>query len=146
MKNLLLLTLVSFMLASCGLTSSLYYWGGMQRGTTTYENLTYTSYHNQTPESTCKLICMYEEMVSNPAGIRRVPPPGICAEYGYMLLSQGNAQIFSEHATSAQKRVFDTSDFESRFQERGKEMLEMEMQLYPESVKFIAPLMKKLCK
>lgn len=146
MKKLILLTMMSFALASCGMTSSLYYWGGSQKGTTTYENLTYASYDKQTPESTCRLICMYEQMVSSPGGIRQVPPPGICAEYGYVLLTQGNAQIFSEHATSVQKRIFDTTDFVSAFQKRGKEMLEMEMQLYPESVRFIAPLMKKLCK
>ena len=99
MKKLLILALVSFAFTSCGITSSLYYWGGMQNGATTYENLAYKNYDKQTPESLCKLICMYEDIVSNPGGTRRMPPPGICAEYGYMLLIPENAAIFAEHAS-----------------------------------------------
>lgn len=146
MKKLFILTLVTFCLASCGLTSSLYYWGGVQNGATTYENLAYKNYDKQTPESLCKLICMYEDIVSNPGGIRKMPPPGICAEYGYMLLIPENANIFSEHATSMQKRTFSSTDYAAFFPERGKEMMQKEIELYPESAKFIAPLIERLCK
>lgn len=146
MKKLFLLTLLTFCLTSCGLTSSLYYWGGVQNGATTYENLAYKNYDKQTPESLCKLICMYEDIVSNPGGIRKMPPPGICAEYGYMLLIPENANIFAEHATSMQKRMFSSTDYASFFPERGKEMMLKEIELYPESAKFIAPLIERLCK
>ena len=146
MKNLFLLTLLTFCLTSCGLTSSLYYWGGVQNGATTYENLAYKNYDKQTPESLCKLICMYEDIVSNPGGIRKMPPPGICAEYGYMLLIPENANIFAEYATSMQKRTFISTDYASFFPERGKEMMLKEIELYPESAKFIAPLIERLCK
>ena len=146
MKKLLILSLVTFCLTSCGLTSSLYYWGGAQNGTTTYENLEYRHYDKQTPESLCKLICMYEDIVSNPGGTRRMPPPGICAEYGYMLLIPENAAIFAEHATSMHKRTFDSGDYASFFPEKGKELLQKEIELYPESAKFIAPLIERLCK
>ena len=44
MKRILTIVLVSFAFTSCGITSSLYYWGGMQNGTTTYENLAYKKY------------------------------------------------------------------------------------------------------
>jgi hypothetical protein len=97
MKRLIVLALVTFCLTSCGLTSSLYYWGGEQKGATTYENLAYKNYDKQTPESICKLICMYEEIVEYPGGSRKMPPPGICAEYGYMLLIPENAEIFAKH-------------------------------------------------
>lgn len=146
MKKLFLLTLLTFCLTSCGLTSSLYYWGGVQNGATTYENLAYKNYDKQTPESLCKLICMYEDIVSNPSGMRKMPPPGICAEYGYMLLIPENANIFAEHATSMQKRTFSSTDYASFFPERGKEMMLKEIELYPESAKFIAPLIERLCK
>ena len=146
MKKLFLLTLLTFCLTSCGLTSSLYYWGGVQNGATTYENLAYKNYDKQTPESLCKLICMYEDIVSNPGGIRKMPPPGICAEYGYMLLISENANIFAEHATSMQKRTFSSTDYAAFFPERGKEMMQKEIELYPESAKFIAPLIERLCK
>lgn len=146
MKQLLILSLVTFCLTSCGLTSSLYYWGGEQNGATTYENLAYRNYDRQTPESFCKLICMYEDIVSNPGGARRMPPPGICAEYGYMLLIPENAAIFAEHATAMQKRIFESPDYATFFPIKGKELLQKEIELYPESAKFIAPLIERLCK
>lgn len=146
MKKLFLLTLLTFCLTSCGLTSSLYYWGGVQNGATTYENLAYKNYDKQTPESLCKLICMYEDIVSNPGGIRKMPPPGICAEYGYMLIIPENATIFAEHATAMQKMTFDSGDYATFFPEKGKELLQKEIELYPESAKFITPLIERLCK
>ena len=146
MKKILILALASFALISCGISSNLYYWGGVQNGATTYENLAYKNYDKQTPESLCKLICMYEDIVSNPGGTRRMPPPGICAEYGYMLLIPENAVIFAELATAMQKRTFASGDYASFFPQKGKEMLQKEIELYPESAKFIAPLMEKLCK
>ena len=146
MKRLIVFVLVSFVMTSCGMTSALYYWGGEKNGATIYENLAYKNYDKQTPESICKLICMYEDVVSNPGGARKMPPPGICAEYGYMLLIPENAADFAEHATAMQKRVFASGDYASLFSEKGKEMLQKEIELYPESVKFIAPLIERLCK
>lgn len=146
MKRLLILAIVSFSFASCGLTSSLYYWGGTQSDATTYEKLAYKNYDMQTPESICKLICMYEDLVSHPGGTRKMPPPGICAEYGYLLLIPENAEIFTKYATSGQKKTFSTTDYALFFPERGKEMMLKEMELYPESAKFIAPLVDKFCK
>lgn len=146
MKRLLILALFSLAMTSCGVSSSLYYWGDVQNGATTYENLTYMNYDKQTPESICKLICMYEDIVNHPGGTRGVPPPGICAEYGYMLLVPENAVIFAEHATAMQKSIFTSGDYTSYFPERGKELLQKEMELYPESASFIASLIERLCK
>ena len=146
MKRILPLALVSFVLPSCGMTTSLYYWGGVQNGAPTYENLAYQNYDKQTPESICKLICKNEDMVTYPGGTRRVPPPGICAEYGYMLLIPENAVIFAEHATAMQRRSFASTDYAAFFAEKGKEMLQKEIELYPESAKFITPLIERLCK
>lgn len=145
MKKLFILLLVTFCLTSCGLTSSLYYWGGTQNGATTYENLAYKNYDKQTPESICKLICMYEDIVTHPGGIRNMPPPGICAEYGYMLLIPENAEIFAKHATSTQKRTFASTEYATFFPQKGKELMLKEIELYPESAKFIAPLIERLC-
>ena len=146
MRQFFLLALVTFCLTSCGITSSLYYWGGMQNGATTYENLAYKNYDKQTPESICKLICMYEDIVTNPGGTRRMPPPGICAEYGYMLLVPENAAIFAEYATPVQKKTFDSTEYAAFFPAKGKVMMLKEMELYPESAKFIGPLIERLCK
>ena len=146
MKKLLLLSIVTVCLTSCGVTPSLYYWGEMQYGATAYEDLTYRNYDKQTPESICNLICLYEDMVRHPGGTRKMLPPGICAEYGYMLLIPENATIFAEHATSMQKRTFSSKDYASFFPEKGKELLQKEIELYPESAKFIAPIIERLCK
>ena len=147
MKKILVLFVATFCLTSCGLfTTTLYYWGGEQSGATTYENLAYKNYDKQTPESICKLICMYEELVNYPGGSRSVPPPGICAEYGYLLLIPENADIFAKYATSSQKKEFSSTDYATIFPEMGKEMMLKEMELYPESAKFIAPLIERLCK
>jgi hypothetical protein len=63
-----------------------------------------------------------------------------------MLLIPENAAIFAEHATSTQRRAFATSDYASFFPTKGKELLQKEIELYPESAKFIAPLIERLCK
>ena len=146
MKKIFILAFVALCLTSCALTSSLYYWGGTQNGATTYENLTYKNYDKQTPESVCNLICMYEDIVTNPGGERKMPPPGICAEYGYMLLIPENAKIFELYATSVQKRTFASTEYATFFPEKGKQLLLKEIEFYPESAKFITPLIERLCK
>lgn len=146
MKKLALAALTVVLLSSCGAANSLYYWGGTRGETTAYEKLAYQSYDKQTPKSICGLIAVYEEMVIKPGGTRRVPPPGICAEYGYLLLQPETAAIFLDNATAAQKKLFGSGDYETLFMERGREMLRKEMELYPESVRFIEPLIKKLAR
>lgn len=129
--------------AACGPTR-LYYWGSTGSGTTRYEDLAYRHYDTQSPESICDLVCLYEDMVTNPGGTRQVPPPGICAEYGFLLLQPNTAEIFAEHASRRQRRMFDSDNYAALFTQRGEEMLAKEMELYPESAQFIGPLLKSL--
>lgn len=143
MRKYILLAAAVLLLASC--ESSLYYWGGTEgRGTTRYENLAYNNYDKQSPESLCELVCLYEDMVSNPGGTRGVVPPGIYAEYGFLLLQPATTEAFIGHATARQRRMFKSGDFGALFAQRGVEMLEKEMELYPESVKFIKPLLERI--
>ena len=146
MRKTALLLLAAALLSACGTTGDLYSWGGYRNKTSAYEDYAYQYYHRQTPESLCDLLACYEQMVSTPGGSRQVPPPGICAEYGYLLLLPETAVTFMNHASASQKRLFQTGDFAGLFQERGKEMLQMEIELYPESAIFIRPLIKKLVK
>ena len=134
-------------LSSCGTSAlpPLYYWGGSDSyGTTVYENLAYRDYKTQTPEALCQLICLYDDMVNHPGGSRQVPPPGICAEYGYLLLQPNTFSAFNERATEKQRAIFGTGDLSVAFAERGKEMIAKEMSYYPESKKLLEPLLKKL--
>jgi hypothetical protein len=145
-KTILLIAVGGLLLVSCG-SQRLYYWGSssmFDKGTTRYENLAYRNYDQQSPESLCELICLYEDMVTNPGGTRGVVPPGICAEYGYLLLQPSTAEVFEQHATRNQRRHFSATSYGTLFASRGEEMLKKEMELYPESAAFIAPLLKKL--
>ena len=83
-------------------------------------------------------------MVTNPGGSRNVPPPGICAEYGYLLLLPETAEIFTENATKSQKQQFSRTDYSIFFPELGKQLLQKELEYYPESKQFIEPLIKRL--
>lgn len=145
MRKLLPIAFAVLLLSSCGGVSdpNLYYWGGYQNSTTAYEDLSYKSYKKQSPESLCALICAYEKMVNNPGGNRNVPPPGIYAEYGFFLLQPETAAAFINNATAEQRKVFGNVDFASTFNERGLLMLQKEIETYPESVKFIKPLLEK---
>lgn len=146
MKKAALLLLAAVILSACGTTSDLYSWGGYRNKTSAYEDYAYQYYHRQTPESLCNLIACYEELVSTPGGSRQVPPPGICAEYGYLLLLPETAVTFTNHATRSQKRLFAVNDYAALFQEKGKKLLLMEIELYPESALFIKPILKKLAR
>ena len=146
MKRLVYLCAAMILLASCA-APRMYYWGSSpnsDNGTSKYEQLAYKNYDVQTPESICDLVCLYEDMVSNPGGTRGVIPPGICAEYGFLLLQESTAATFEKYATKRQKRMFGKTEYADFFAERGMAMMQKEMELYPESQKFIAPLLKRL--
>lgn len=106
-----LLGLISMLtLASCG-TTSLYSWYG-------YDNQIHEFTKKRTPESEAKLIKTYEKLINTPNGVRRTVQPGICAEYGYLLLKSGK-------------------------KEEGLAMLKKEIELYPESAVFISRIIKQ---
>lgn len=144
MRNIILTLFSIICIYSCSVPTNLYYWGKVTNDTSVYENLAYRTYDKQTPKSICDLICAYEDMINNPGGIRKMPPPGICAEYGYLLLKPETVSIFNDNASSRQRKVFKTDNLAAHFNEYGKELLSMEIQLYPESEKFIKPLLEKL--
>lgn len=143
-KRLFVAAWVAVLLTACA-PSSLYYWGGSKQGATAYEVLSYR-FEKQTPQSLCALIAVYEDMVTHPGGSRKVPPPGICAEYGYLLLRPETAETFATHANASQKNLFASQDYAAAFAERGCQMLEKEIELYPESAPFLEPLLRKLAK
>ncbi len=107
MKKLFLLTGLVLLICSCVETKPmLYNWGSKNhsKNASEYEVLLYGNYHKQSPESVCALLCQYEYMITHPGGQRGTIPPGICAEYGYLLLSPGTAETFFNHATKKNKK------------------------------------------
>ena len=100
-----------FVCASCSSNSQLYNWKG-------YEQAVYA--YTQTPDEQNleKLLTVYDRLLHAPGGVRMVPPPGVCADYGYLLLMNGKT-------------------------DEGKALLEQETVLYPESKKFIDRILKR---
>lgn len=146
MKRSLIASFVALFLVSCGSTPELYYWGGNSNGASAYENATYYYYKHQDPQSLCSLICTMEDMVRHPGGTRKTVPPGVCAEYAYILTLQESVEAFNTAATAKQRKVFGDKDPGIYFPQHAKEMLEKEMELYPESKAFLEPIVKKLIK
>ena len=143
LRHLALLLTVGLLLSACGPTSYvLYDWGGVSDGVTQYERVAYRTSAKQSPESICAMLVMYEQLVSHPGGWRNVPPPGICAEYAWLLAQPETAVIFAEHATNRQKTTL--GYLPAQFLERSRELFQMEMHYYPESIQFIQPLSARI--
>lgn len=143
MKKIAILILVLMGATSCG-TTSLYYWGYSMQGASAYENLSYKRADKESPKSICKVVEMYENLLANPGGQRQVPPPGICAEYAYMLLQSETMDIFYKNATPQQISSFEKSIYGSSPFEKAVKLFEKEMDLYPESAQFVLPLLNRL--
>lgn len=124
---------------SCA-SEKLYYWGNVASDNAyEYDEAAYTYYDKQTPQAICNLIMVYEDMVNNPGGSRRVPPPGVCAEYGFLLLTPDIDQIFASTTTPRQRKMMSRTDF----YQYGLELMQREIELYPESAQFIKPLVDR---
>lgn len=146
MRKYSLVLIAALILTSCGTTKhQLYNWGSYYNYATEYEHLTYNDYKKKSPEALCALLVLYEQMVTSPGGERQVPPPGICAEYGYMLCQPETASTFASTASDSQKTIFGAGgDYSSLFREKAQKMFEMEITNYPESAKFLEPIIKKI--
>ena len=144
MKKFILSLFILICTTSCG-TSSLYYWGGAtMQGVSAYESLSYQRADKENPKVICKVIEMYENLLAYPGGLRQVPPPGICAEYAYMLLQPEIIDLFYNNATKTQIDSFENSQYGSDPSAKAIKLLEKEIELYPESYQFVAPLLKRL--
>ncbi len=100
--------------SSCGVSNKLYNWQN-------YEHTSYAYSKKHSPEAEAKLMETYKKLMETQNVGRKVVPPGMCAEYGYMLIKQGkNAE--------------------------GIALLEKEISLYPESEKFIGRIIKQFKK
>ncbi|MGB5989430.1 MAG: DUF4810 domain-containing protein [Marinifilaceae bacterium] len=100
-------------LYSCS-TPGLYSWEN-------YQQASYQQTKDSNKESQKILIENYIKIINHQKGTRKTVPPGIYADYGFLLL-QNNKE------------------------KEGKEMLEKEMKLYPESRVFITKILKMMKK
>ena len=113
MKKLFVFGLFCLLLTACVSTPKpLYSWGNYQ------ENM-YGYVKTNTDKSLVELMNTYQVIIEKQTGERQTVPPGICADYGYLLYKQGKT-------------------------EEGLSFLKKEIALYPESAVFISRIIKNL--
>jgi hypothetical protein len=110
-KSVIVLLLGSFLVVSCAPTKQLYNWKG-------YDAAVYGYIKKSDEERKGKLLQIYMKLINTPDGTRLTPPPGVCADYGYLLIKDGKV-------------------------EQGKEFLVKETVFYPESKPFIDRILKR---
>lgn len=105
------ITIVIFCAASCASTKKMYSWYS-------YQSDYYHFLKNADENSYNKLIKTYDKIIQNQKEVRGVVPPGIYADYGYLLMEKGK-------------------------EAEAKEMFAKEIELYPESAVFIGSILKR---
>jgi hypothetical protein len=111
-KTLFLLLLPAFLLVSCSSQKPLYSWEN-------YNQASYNYLKNSDEKSTQQLIETYQKIIDKQKGTRAAVPPGLYADYGFILLQANKT-------------------------DQGKAMLKKEIELYPESKVFIDRILKML--
>lgn len=106
------ITVVTLSLASCNTTKNLYSWYN-------YEDITYQYNKKSTDELQVKVLEQYKKVTDTQKGVRGVVPPGLYAEYGFLLCKTGK-------------------------KEEGLELLKKEISLYPESETYISRIINQL--
>ncbi len=112
MKKLILFPFSIFLILSCTVQKPLYTWEN-------YETTSYNYLKNSDEKATQELIETYQKIIDKQNGTRMVVPPGIYADYGFLLIK-------------------------AKKSEEGKAMLAKEVALYPESKIFIDRIFKML--
>ena len=112
MKKLLLAVGCVIAFASCGTEKSLYSWYDSQDATYTYTK-------KGTEETLTKAMGQYKKVIEKQKGLRKSVPPGVNAEYGFLLYKAGK-------------------------KEEGLALLKAEIKAYPESESFITRIIKQL--
>lgn len=149
MRRIIALATLVLTLVSCGSTAdpALYNWGGGNKSNqiSPYEQAIYKVYKTGSDEDLCALIVAYENIIRKPGEIRQVPPPGICAEYGYVISLPDTGERFAKAATDKQRALFDaTEDYTVFFKSYGLQLMNKEMEFYPESRPFMEKIIKKM--
>jgi hypothetical protein len=106
---------IFLLIAACSLSScthQLYSWAN-------YESASYNYLKNSDERSTQALIESLKNVTEIQTGTRKISPPGIYADYGYLLIQLGKT-------------------------DQGKTLLLKEIELYPESKIFIERILKMI--
>ena len=112
MKRFLFYAIGLLALASCQAPQSLYSWYDS-------EDATYEYTKRLTDEKLEKAMIQYKKVITKQKGLRKTVPPGVNAEYGYLLYKSGK-------------------------KDEGLALLKAEINAYPESEVFISRIIKQL--
>ena len=82
MKKIIIAALGVIALSSCNSQQSLYSWYDS-------EHATYVYTKRNTEETLEKAMAQYKKVIANQNGLRKTVPPGVNAEYGYLLYKAG---------------------------------------------------------
>lgn len=112
MKKSIVVIATLIFLTSCA-SKGMYYWGK-------YDQATYQHNKKQTEKTKSDLLLVYEDIINKKSkGSRNEVPPGVYADYGFLLIKEGQIK-------------------------KGKEMLENELAIYPESKKIVEYILNKI--
>ena len=112
MKKIIIAALGVIVLSSCSTQQPLYSWYDS-------EHATYVYTKRNTDETLEKAMAQYQKVIAKQTGLRKTVPPGVNAEYGYLLCKAGK-------------------------KEEGIALLRAEIQAYPESETFISRIINQL--
>jgi len=103
-KNSIIISIFVILLTACTIQKPLYSWGN-------YPSTSYNYLKNGDDESTQELIKSYQTIINEQKGSRGVVPPGIYADYGFILLkanktAEGKAMLLQEIALYPESKVF----------------------------------------
>jgi len=115
MRKILFMTVLAFLalsVTSCTSTTQLYSWYG-------YEDAVYTYNKKPADKQLEKVLEQYRMVIEKQKGTRSVVPPGLYAEYGFLLYKTGK-------------------------KEEGIKYMKQEIALYPESNTYISRIIKQL--
>jgi hypothetical protein len=112
MKKPLFTFVALILLSSCSVNKPLYTWAK-------YDVASYNYLKNSDEESTEKLLTNYQLIIDKQKGSRKAVPPGVYADYGFILLQNNKVA-------------------------EGKLMLQKEIELYPESKIFMDRILNML--
>ena len=112
MRKIILAAIIIMALASCQTQQNLYSWYDS-------EDATYQYTKRLTDEKLEKAMAQYLKVISKQKGLRKVVPPGVNAEYGYLLYKAGKKT-------------------------EGLDLLRAEIKAYPESEQFISRIINQL--
>lgn len=113
MKKVLFISALVVVLASCTMgPKPLYTWKN-------YDDASYGYLKKNDDKSTKALMDTYQKIIDKQKGSRNTVPPGIYADYGFLLLQSNRTA-------------------------EGKNMLAKEIELYPESKPFVERILKTL--